>query len=351
MKKRTLVKSTAMLIASASVGRLGAILASDEPAEVHLQDMPDRPWADPASLVSTIAAGTVAVPNAAEMVGAYQHGLGYVEHWRGLISDETARFWGAPAMAGRAAAVVGPAELKSGLVRFVELGDEFRSIPSHTTLGWAALEIRARNVDAMADQMAGSPIVHSGGPADLKFGSGPATLRAVQFKGPVGEPLFFTQDLQFDRSRLIGSNNVGGIFLQTLVAAPYVQTRDFYLKTLAMQLRAEASVPRTSVAEALGADKSRLYKMASVRAPQYCAIQIDEFPEVTPARPSTPGYLPPGVCMCTLFVRDTELVAGALRAANLPFTQIGSNPIPPGLGRRALACRGFSGEIVEFVEA
>jgi len=351
MKKRTLIKSTAMLFASTAFGRLGSVLAASESQEVHLQEMPDRPWADPASLVSTIAAGTIAVPNVEEMVSTYRQGLGYVEHWRGTISEETARFWGTPAMAGRAAAVVGPPDLKTGLIRFVELGDDFQYVPSHTTLGWTALEVRVRNVDAMVEQLAKTSIKHTGGPADLKFGSGPPTLRAVQFEGPAGEAIYFTQDLQFDRAKIIGRNNVGGIFLQTLVAVPYLPTRDFYLKTLAMQLRVEARFPRAKVAETFGVDKSIFYKMASVRAPQYCAIQVDEYPDITPARPAAPGCLPPAACMSTLAVRDIDLVAHALNGAGVPFTRTDSAAMPPGLGGRALACRGYSGEFVEFVES
>jgi len=116
-------------------------------------------------------------------------------------------------------------------------------------------------------------------------------------------------------------------------------------------LRAQVKLPRVSVAEELGLDKSRLYNMTSVRAPQYCAIQVDEYPEEITARPAEPGCLPPGVCMCTLQARDLDLVAAALREANVPFNQIGSNTIPPGIGGRALACRGFSGEYVEFIES
>jgi hypothetical protein len=350
LKKRTLTKSAALLIASASLGRLGTALATSESSRGRLQEMPDRPWADPASLVSSIAAGTVAVPHVADTVGAYREGFGYVEHWRGRVPAEMAGFWGVPAMADRVVAVVGPSELSNGLIRLVELGEEFQHIPPHTTLGWGVLEIRVRAVDDVAEQLAGLPFVHTGGPNDLKFGSGPATLRAAQFQGPSGEPLYFTEDLQIDRSTLIGRNNVGGIFLQTLVAAPYLQTRDFYLKTLAMQLRAQVEFPRANVADASGVEKNRLYKMASLRAPQYCAIQIDEYPVETMKRPSAPGSFPPGVCMCTLMARDLDLVASALRGVNLPFTQTESNSIPPWVGGRALVCRGYSGEIVEFVE-
>jgi len=313
--------------------------------------MPDRPWADPASLVRTIAAGTVAVPDVAGSVSAYRQAFRYVEHWRGDVSEEMANFWGTPAMAGRAAAVVGPSGFTSGLIRFVELGEDFQSIPSHTTRGWAALEIRVRDADAMVAQVAGSQIEHTGGPSDLKFGVGPPTLRPVQFRGPSGEPLYFTEDLQFDRSKLIGSDNVGGIFLQTIVAVPFTQTRDFYMRTLAMQLRAQVKFPRAQVAESLGLEKNRMYYMTSVRAPQYCAIQVDEYPDEIMARPAAPGCLPPGVCMCTLQVRDLDLVAAALGDSDVPFNQIESNSIPPGAGGRALACRGFSGEFVEFVES
>ncbi len=350
-KRRTLTKATAFLIATAAAGRVAGAAPSTSQDQVTLQDMPDRPWADPASLVSTIAASTVAVPDVAEMVKTYQRGLGYVEHWRGRISRETAWFWGAPAMAGRAAAVVGPSELSQGLVRFVELGGDYHSFPAHSTLGWAAVEIRVRNVDSMVGQLEGSGIVHTGGPADLKFGSGPATLRAAQFHGPSGEPLYFTEDLQFDRAKLIGDKNVGGVFLQTLVAVPYEETRDFYLKTLAMQLRVEARFPRPQLARSMVTDAASMYRMASVRAPQYCSIQIDEYPQVMPARPVEPGCLPPGVCMCTFFVPALEVVATALEQAGVPYSRSESAAVPPGLGGRALACRGFSGEFVEFVEA
>lgn len=349
--RRTFTKSALLTLLGAICGPASAASGSTRSGQVNLQAMPSRPWADPASLVISIAAGTVAVENVADSVRAYREGLGYVEHWRGKLSVETAEFWDAPEMAGKTAAVVGPRELQSGLIRFVELGSEFRRIESHTTLGWAALEIRAKNVDAMPGQLAGSAIMHTNGPADLKFGSGPPSLRAVQFKGPSGEPLYFTQDLQFDRSPLIGKQNVGGVFLQTLVAVPYIKTRDLYLRSLGMQLRVEASVPRSGVARQSGAEPGKMYRMASVRAPEYNSVQIDEYPGTIGARPRTPGYLPSGVAMCTLRVRSIELVAAALQEIDVPFRRLASNSVPPYVGTQALCCVGFSGEIIEFVEA
>jgi len=350
LTRRSLAKSAALLVAMASMGRAGTLLAETESPRRPLAPLPDWPWADPASLVSTIAAGTVAVPNVAEVVDAYRRGLGYTEHWHGQITAGMADFWGVPAMAGRAASVTGPAGLDNGLIRLVELGDDFQPIPSYPTLGWTALEIRVRNVDDMPAQLSGLPFVHTGGPRDLQFGSGPPTLRPAQFLGPAGEPLYFTEDLQVDRGKLIGGNNVGGIFLQTLTAVPYPETRDFYLKTLAMQLRAQVGFPRPNVAAIPGADATRMYKMASVRAPWYCAIQVDEYPDATQKRPAVPGCFPPGICMCTLQVPDLDAVAEALRGIELPFTRTDANAMPPWAGGRAIACRGYSGEIVEFIE-
>jgi hypothetical protein len=147
-----------------------------------------------------------------------------------------------------------------------------------------------------------------------------------------------------------GRNNVGPLFIQTLVAHPYQQTRDFYLRTLAMKSRLEVDVPRANVAEAFGLPPDRKYKMAAVRAPENCSIQIDEYPEVTPERPAAPGCFTPGASMCTFTTKDLDTVAGALKGAGVQFAEIDSNSIPPFKGSRAIFCRGHSGERVEFVE-
>lgn len=345
--RRRVVRS---LLQSAVVGRLAGAFAVAGASVAHGIEVQSRPWADPASLVSVIACGTVTVPDVDQTAAAYRLGLRYVTHWEGRVSEAMARCWGVPAMAGRKAALMGPEGLATGLIRIVELGTDFEHVPKNTTLGWTALEIRVRNVDALPEQLAGTPITHTGGPSDLKWSDAPATLRAAQFHGPSGEPLYFTQDLQFDRSTLIGNDNVGGIFLQTLTAMPYEDTRNFYLRTLAMQLRLEVGVPRTSAHAALGVEGKGLYRMASVRAPQYCAIQIDEYPDAVKPRPAEPGCFPPGVCMSTLGVRDIDRIAGALQGVGVPFRQLDSSPMPPFAGNRTLACRGYSGEFVEFVE-
>lgn len=348
--KREIVKSIGWLLLTASVGLRApshALAASNDGSS----DVAPQPWGDPSTLVSAIAAGTLAVPSVAETVAAYTKGFGYVELWRGRILPEIADFWGTPAMAGRRAAVVGSPGHRHGLIRIVELGDDFQQVDSHATLGWVALEIRVRSPDVMAAQLKGLPFVHTGGPGDSSTEDGAPSYRAAQFKGPSGEPLYFTQHAQLDSLLEIGPNNVGPLFIQTLAARPYEETRDFYLKTLAMKSRMEVDIPRMNLVERFNLPEDRLYKMAAVRAPEYCSIQIDEYPEAVDPRPSAQGCLVPGACMCTFATRNLDSVAGALRQSGLPFTEVDSHSMLPSTGKRALACRGYSGEIVEFIQS
>ena len=349
-KKRTMAKSAAWLLLAASLGRSPGVQALAGSSEEFSENMQQPPWGDPSTLVSAIGAGTLAVASVAETVDAYCKGFAYIEHWRGRIPAEMAEFWGVPAMANRKAAVVGPPDYKQGMIRIVELGDDFQQAAYHETLGWAALEILVQSPDALVGQLEGLPFLQTGGPGDFKLRDGTVLFRAVQFTGPSGEPLFLTHHMRLDEWISVGRNNVGPLFIQTLVAHPYQQTRDFYLHTLAMKSRLEVDVLRANVAEAFGLPRDRLYKMAAVRAPEYCSIQIDEYPDATPERPAAPGCFAPGATMCTFTSHDLDAVAGALKIAGVQITEIGSTSIPPFTGSRAIFCRGFSGERVEFVE-
>jgi len=347
--KRIFLKSTAWALLAGLLSKPGGLRAlSGEPKESG--DAQPPPWGDPATLVSAIGAGTVAVRSVAETVDAHVRGLEYVEHWRGRITAEIAAFWGVPAMAGRVAAVTGPPGFDRGLFRMVELGDDFKETAYHETLGWVALEVNVRSPDELLTRLEGLPFKHYGGPGDFKGRDGAVIFRAVQYTGPSGEPYYFTRHMALDHLLAAEQNNVGPLFIQTLVAHPYTETRDFYQSILRMKSRMEIDVPRKNVAEAFGLSSEQRYKMAAVRAPDYCSIQIDEYPDVTPQRPAAPGCFPPGAAMCTFTTRDLGAVAGALQEAGLQYSSIEATSVPPFAGSRAVCCRGYSGEYVEFVE-
>jgi hypothetical protein len=345
--RRGLIKAAGALLASTALGvRLPLALA--DAGSLTARSEPSR-WGNPTTLVSAIAAGTLCVPSVTETVSAYRQGFGYQELWRGRVPQDIAQFWGSPAMAGRNSAVVGPPGYRSGLLRIVELGDDYQRLDFHQSLGWVALEIRVRSPDDVLSQLKGLPFEHMGGPGDSSTVGGTPSYRAAQFKGPAGEPLYFTQHTQLDTLVQLGTNNVGPLFIQTLAARPYTETRDFYQKTLGMDSRMEVDVSRDKLTKELELPR-RDYKMAALRAPEYCSIQIDEYPEAAGPRPHVEGCLVPGAAICSFTTNNLDPVADALRQAGLTFSTMESYPIPPAHGGRAILCKGYSGEIIEFLE-
>jgi hypothetical protein len=342
--KRGLLKSAAGIAVATSVGALSARAASAA--------APAAPsaWGDPATLVTSLGAGTLAARSVAETVEAYSKGFGYVEYFRGRVPREMAEFWGAPAMAGRDVSVMGPPGYNRGLIRIVELGSDFKEISFHETLGWAALEIHVRSPEEVVQQVKGHNFVHTGGPGTAKDNEGNAFYRAAQFKGPSGEPLYMTQHMQLDTLMSVGRNNVGALFIQTLNVPSYRETLDFYVNTLKMKMRIEVDVPRGNLVKELGTPANARYKMAAVRAPEFSAIQIDDYPKTVPTRPASPGCFAPGVNICTFKTRDIDAVKKALNGANIKYAEIESNNCPPFPYGRAVCFVGRGGERLEIVE-
>src|SRR5262245_35523904 len=72
--------------------------------------------AEAVALVSRVGAGTFALSNIDAQLTEYPKWLGYKVHWQGKISKELAEAWDAPKVAGRRAAVFGPADCDYGLL-------------------------------------------------------------------------------------------------------------------------------------------------------------------------------------------------------------------------------------------
>lgn len=342
--RRELLKSAVCLLLATPV----ATLASRRAFAANTDAI--GPWGDPATLVTAIGAGTLAAASVAETVEAYRKGFGYVEHYRGRIPREMAEFWGVPAMAGRAVAVMGPPGYQRGMIRIVELGKDFKEVAYHETLGWFALEILVRSPDDLVDELKGLPFVHTGGPNTANDQEGKPLYRAAQFTGPSGEPLYMTRHMQLDPLMANDRNNVGPLFIQTLSTTSYQEALRFYLENLRMKMRIEWAAPRANLAKALGLPSDARYKSAAVRAPDYCALQIDEYPNAVPQRPAAPGCFAPGASMCTLTTRNLDAVKTMLTSARMPFAEIEANSCPPFPHARAVSFLGRAGERVEIVE-
>ncbi len=304
--------------------------------------------ADQVALVSKIGAGTYSLPTLDAQLSLYPKYLGYKVHWQGKVPKTLAEFWEAPQVAGRRAAVFGPADVDYGLLRFIEAPGQ--PVAPRTTYGWNAFEIRGKRVDDLAKSLEGSPIARTGGPADLNFGGQPTSLRAMQAKGPSGEALIFTQGVAAGSYPFAADQMVGPLFIITLASSDYPRTRAFYHDGLGMKIGVEyESTPRNANASA-GAPVRRS-KLVSVRTSQHGAIEIDDYPDVSAKRTIEPGSLPPGTCICTLLAPDLDTVARALDSLGVTYHRLDKTPSElPYLGKRALFCRGRSEELVEFVE-
>jgi hypothetical protein len=72
---------------------------------------------------------------------------------------------------------------------------------------------------------------------------------------------------------------------------------------------------------------------------------VDKLPAQVAARPCDPGQMPPGIAMVTF---EVDSLPGDLPSTLGPACTLQS--LPYG-GRRACACIGATGEIIELVEA
>jgi len=288
-----------------------------------------------------------------DAVEQYCKWFDYVVHWRGKVTAAVAGLWEAPGVIGHASAIVGPKDMSRGLVRFVEVPG--KPTQPFTTRGWAALEIRTRDVDELSKHLEESPFKRIGGPADLKFTAKPHVLRAVQFLGPGEVPLYCTQSLADPNGPYpggqLGPHNVGALFIIVLACWPYPATRDFYVRTLAMTQGAESPRPLRFANQYLGWPEDRNGILSTARCGSTSLLELDGYPEEISLRPIPKRGLPSGVSICTLSAPDIKSVAEVLTGAAVPFRRLDSRVAePPYSNGAALVCRGASGEVVEVVE-
>ena len=144
-----------------------------------------------AATIGPIAGVTIATPDLAAAENAYVRDLGYRLDSPGHASaGEQAQAWNRPAAAAAPlcyGASGGRRRLRIPVRRESRMPRGYRAFSS---FGWNAAELIVSDVDAMADELAGSPFEILGPPQDLSFTD---AIRAMQVRGPAGEILYLTQ--------------------------------------------------------------------------------------------------------------------------------------------------------------
>lgn len=293
-------------------------------------------------MLGRITTVTITAPDVPATVAAYQRYLGYRVVDDGALGRDVARAWGRPGLAGARAVVLEPASGLDTWLRFVE-GPAYTDYQPFACVGWNAAELIVEDVDALAEQLRGSPFRIIGPPADLSFTD---KIRAMQVVGPAREVLYLTRI----RERLPAFDTpepacfVDRVFIVILGGSSLDTLQDFYHQQFEVA-RATAMPSVVSVLSArYGLPRDHRHAIAALKVGGKCYVEADEMPSGVAPRPCEPGQLPPAVAMVTFEVERLPDVSSVLgpphRAAGLPYS-----------GRRSLACAGATGELIELVEA
>lgn len=290
---------------------------------------------------------TVAVPDLSVLEDHYSRWLGYRVRERGLISDDLAASWSAPAMAGRPYIVMSTDGASDDYIRAVEI-TPIADYKPLTTFGWAAFEIIVDDVYAVAERLKESAFEIIAGPTPLQF---MPSIIAMQVKGTGGECLYFTME-SGDRDTSIlpkPRSFVDRPFIFVIAGSDFDALRLWYCDRFDLKRRPlrQSKIRILQEAQSLSPDTIVQMTTAGLREAGYL-LEFDTYPTgpgfIAGPRPQTPGELPPGCAMASFGITDINLISDIAIAP--PVVRHG-----PGYdGRLTATVVGPTGELVEFIE-
>ncbi|MFO0448669.1 MAG: VOC family protein [Pseudomonadota bacterium] len=293
-------------------------------------------------VVRASGAVTLVVPDLASVEAAYRDQLAFRTIARDVVDAPTAARWAAPAMAGRARAVLQPA---SGSPVYLQLL-EAPATPGYSAMrthGWNANEILVEDPDALAARLAASPFRIVGPPANLAFNP---NIRAMPVLGPAGELGYLTRVPPGKSLFELGSARsfVDRTFIVVLGGPDADAMLAFYRDALGMPVTEPRTTRVAVLNEAWGLPPDHEIRLGIARFPASFLVEIDEYPPQAGPRPVRPGELPPGLSMVTVLVGDLGAVCAPFAAGPAVATAA------PYAGRRTALVRGAAGELLELVE-
>ncbi|HEY7740739.1 MAG TPA: hypothetical protein VIB01_09015 [Steroidobacteraceae bacterium] len=279
---------------------------------------------------------TSCVPDLDAIEAAYGRWLGYRMLERGVVPAETARAWGASAVAGAPYVTLGPLSGEETYLRFVEdkRAGGWRAL---TTFGWNVAEFVVQDVEALASTFGGSPFRVIGPPSSLqRF----PMIRAMQVLGPAGECLYFTQvgpgsglDLAAAQS-FVGRVFIvvaGGPDLDAMFGA-YQRFRNDVDPPVSTRVRVISLLNRLP--------EDTQYAHGLVKLGCGTLIELDQYPAQARHRACVRDRLPPGMAMVSF------ATSGGGRDAAVEWS------VPalfPGMRAAAVTIRGATGELIELM--
>jgi catechol 2,3-dioxygenase-like lactoylglutathione lyase family enzyme len=294
-------------------------------------------------MLGRISTVTITTPDLPAAIAAYQRYLGYRVVDDGALARDVARCWGRPQLAGQRCVLMEPESGSETYLRFVQ-GPAYVGYEPLACVGWNAAEIIVRDVDALAERLAGSPFRTIGPPANLSFSD---KIRAMQVVGPAREVLYLTQIKEqlaaFDTP--VAACDVDRVFIVILGGADLEALQDYYHQQFSLA-RAPAMPSVVSVISArYGLPRDYKHPIAALQVRGQCYVEADQMPAQVAPRPCDPGQLPPGIAMVSF---EIERLPGDLSSALGPAVAVRALPYD---GRTVRACVGATGELIELIES
>jgi hypothetical protein len=293
------------------------------------------------SLLSLILIVTVGTPDVDATERAYSQWLDYSLESRGQVSQDLAKVWNAPKMAGRDYVLMQPKSKEPVYLRFVQV-DAFDDYVPMKTFGWNAIELLVQDLDDLAAKFAkpDAPFKIVGPPRSL----GPnSPIRAMQVIGPGNETLYLSR-VPPDFRGGPAKTPVDRPFV-LIVGGPRQQAiRDFYKTVLGIESSDPVMARMTVLNKAHGLDVETTHPMSTARLSPKYAIEIDGYPSTAIERKVRAGEIPPAISMTSIEIKSLDdlkvpLLAPARKIAEKPYS-----------GRRAVVVRGGADELIEFIE-
>jgi catechol 2,3-dioxygenase-like lactoylglutathione lyase family enzyme len=264
----------------------------------------------PFAVAGRMAVVTVGTPALAASIEAYRTVFGFRTIEEGRVSQTQAAAWLAPAQAGRAFAVMGPARAEGCVFRFVETPAPPETFAPFTTYGWAAAEIAVADVEALHVELAHSPFAIVNPPSSLNFTS---PIRPMQASGPAGEGLYLNEILgESPRYHLPKAEaKVDQVFIMILATRDRAAAADYYERTIGLEKSADYTIQYNTLNKAFGLPPDTKHSFVMTKCDALPAVQIDELPAAARLRPAVDGAFPPGIAMVSFLVDAARFDAAA----------------------------------------
>lgn len=256
-----------------------------------------------------LRAATVTVASLERSIDLYTRYLEYRVIETGTVTDEQAKAWHAPAVAGHGFAVLQPASKRNIFLRLVEQ-DPIPGFVALRTHGWNAIELCVTDVMQVYARLQDSPFEIIGPPRE---NPGLANIHPMQIKGPDEEVVFLTQintdtpPYKLPRAKSL----IDQVFIMVIGCRDMAAATSWFEINLGLQRGEEMEIAYTMLAKAYGKDLSTRYRLTTVTHDFDVFLEIDQYPEAATPRPQFDGLLPPGCAMTTFWHPDFELVRQA----------------------------------------